>query len=320
MKSAISNFLWGNSLPAGKSLNILYLLFRLHAGLSLALGAGWPKMKAGMAPDWFTEQVAGLGFTFPSPVFWATVASWGEAVGGLCVAIGLLTRFSAVQLAFQFFIIAFVWLKESQPLIGMHYQQLLFWSYVLIAGVGSGRYSVDYFVGHGGLPSFAVRRAGIALMMVLLLGGGIAIAASLKGQDAAYKGANVFAPYAGTWEGTLTYTDYGTGKEVAIPAQVVLTPVAGTADAATVACSFPGEPGKEYTDELRFAGKEARADSVLQWVSQQSGYDDGKLATIRETFRFSATHIQVRKEVSFDGLSGFFTRNIYDLRKKTEGK
>ncbi|WP_139923064.1 DoxX family protein [Hymenobacter sp. DG01] len=136
-----------------------WLLFRLHLGLSIAIGAGWSKLvglytateadklTAGAAagpPDWFVQQVAGLGFTLPSAYFWAALAVWGEFAGGLLVALGLGTRLAAFQLAVQFLVIAFFWYDKPEPLIGMYYQQLLFWAFVLVTGVGGGRYSIDY--------------------------------------------------------------------------------------------------------------------------------------------------------------------------------
>jgi uncharacterized membrane protein YphA (DoxX/SURF4 family) len=146
MKNNIRQFLFGNSLNNNTTLNIVWLLFRLHIGLSLALHAGFPKMKDGMAPDWFVKQVGEIGFTFISPAFWATLASWGEFIGGICLALGLLTRFSAIQLAFQFFVISFIWYDSPVPVVGMYFQQTLFWGYVLAAFAGGGKYSLDNLI------------------------------------------------------------------------------------------------------------------------------------------------------------------------------
>jgi uncharacterized membrane protein YphA (DoxX/SURF4 family) len=146
MKNNIRQFLFGNNLNNNTTLNIVWLLFRLHIGLSLALNAGLPKMKDGMAPDWFVKQVGEIGFTFISPAFWATLASWGEFIGGICLALGLLTRFSAIQLAFQFFVISFIWYDNPVPVVGMYFQQTLFWAYVLTAFAGGGKYSLDNLI------------------------------------------------------------------------------------------------------------------------------------------------------------------------------
>ena len=136
--------------------DVTWLLLRLHIGLSIAIGAGWGKLvnlttatEAALGPpDWFIQQVANLGFTYPSPYLWAWLACWGEFAGGLLIAFGLFTRWGAVQLAFQFFIIAFVWYEGPEPIVGMNYQQLLFWSFVLVTAVGGGRYSLDYALLH----------------------------------------------------------------------------------------------------------------------------------------------------------------------------
>lgn len=146
MKKHLQTFLLGHDLPDTKLMNIGWLLFRLHIGLSLAIHAGFPKMREGLAPDWFIKQVGEIGFNFPSPVFWATLASWGEFVGGACIALGLLTRFSAIQLAFQFFVISFLWYDTPEPLTGMYFQQTLFWAYVLVIFFGGGKYSLDALI------------------------------------------------------------------------------------------------------------------------------------------------------------------------------
>lgn len=146
MKNNIRQFLFGTSLGENKTLNAVWLLVRIHLGVSLALHAGLPKMKDGMAPDWFVKQVGEIGFTFISPAFWATLASWGEFIGGICLALGFLTRFSALQLAFQFFVISFIWYDSPEPLSGMYFQQTLFWGYVLAAFAGGGKYSVDKLI------------------------------------------------------------------------------------------------------------------------------------------------------------------------------
>lgn len=171
MKTALRHFLFGTSLNDHKMLNLGILLFRLHIGLSIAIHAGWPKMNTLAAPGWFNDQVAGLGFTFPSPAFWATLASWGEFIGGLAIAFGLLTRFNALQLAIQFFVIAFLWYDHPEPISGMYFQNTLFMGFVLLLFTGAGRYSVDQLIMAGKKPRLQTTvKTGIAigLMMVSL--------------------------------------------------------------------------------------------------------------------------------------------------------
>lgn len=143
----MNKLLFGHSLGDNKLFNVTWLFFRFYVGISIAIGAGLSKIGADMmAPDWFVKQVGEIGFTYPSPAFWAAVATWGEFLGGILLALGLLTRLASLQLAFQFFIVSFIWYKEPMPLVGMYYQQLIFWGYVLTAVGGGGRYSIDQLI------------------------------------------------------------------------------------------------------------------------------------------------------------------------------
>ena len=156
MKMQIKNFLLGSINTDSKVFDWSYLLFRIYAGLSIAIGAGlskvfhkinekgdesWSNLSFGTG-DWFVKQVGDIGFTFISPSFWAYLAVYGEFIGGLLIAFGIFTRLSSIQLAFQFFIVAFVWYDSPAPMIGMYYQQLIFWSFVMTFAVGDGKYSL----------------------------------------------------------------------------------------------------------------------------------------------------------------------------------
>jgi uncharacterized membrane protein YphA (DoxX/SURF4 family) len=160
MKNSIFSFLLGSSPLSSRLTELIYALFRFYCGYSIAIGAGlskvfhkinedgdssWGNLAFGV-PAWFVKQVGDIGFTFISPSFWAYVAVYGEFIGGLLIAIGLLTRLSAIQMAFQFFVVSFIW-YDSPALFDMYYQQLIFWSFVLIAGFGDGRYSVAGLLG-----------------------------------------------------------------------------------------------------------------------------------------------------------------------------
>ncbi len=79
------------------------LLLRLWFGLSLALNHGWPKA---MGFDRFVANVAKQGFPVPSA--FAVGAAASELVGGLLLAVGLLTRPAAVSVAVTMLVAAFV--------------------------------------------------------------------------------------------------------------------------------------------------------------------------------------------------------------------
>lgn len=156
MKTQIKNFLFGSIQTDSKVFDWSYLLFRIYTGLSIANGAGlskvfhkinekgddsWSNLAFGTS-EWFVKQVGDLGFTFISPTFWAYLAIYGEFIGGLLIALGIFTRLSSIQLAFQFFVVSFIWYNEPVPMIGMYYQQLIFWSFVMTFAVGDGKYSL----------------------------------------------------------------------------------------------------------------------------------------------------------------------------------
>lgn len=116
--------------------------FRVRLGLLICWG-GLAKCLPLPAPTWFVEMVGKLGFTYPSPVLWAVLAIWGEALGGLLLALGLWTRWAAAQLAFQFAVIAFLWYDQPEFLTGLYLQQEMFWALALLLGLGGGAWSLD---------------------------------------------------------------------------------------------------------------------------------------------------------------------------------
>ena len=183
MKFSLKTLLF-SSAPADSTLvHIAYTLFRFYCGIGMAIGAGlfkvfhkidekggteWSNLAFGI-PDWFVKQVHDIGFTFISPDFWAALAVYGEFIGGLLVAIGLFTRISAIQMSFQFFVVAFIWYEHPMP-FEMYYQQWIFWSFVLISAIGGGRYSLDAWIssrtGSVNLPGYKK----VVLMGMLAIG------------------------------------------------------------------------------------------------------------------------------------------------------
>jgi uncharacterized membrane protein YphA (DoxX/SURF4 family) len=174
MKQRLQNFLFGSSVGNNKLFNAAWLFFRLHIGLSMAIHAGFPKIETGVAPAWFVDQVQELGFTFISPSFWATISAYGEFIGGLLIAIGLFTRIAALQLAFQFFVISFIWYSKPEPLTGMYFQQLYFWCYIILVFSGSGLYSIDQLIKNRKIRTFhfapAATIASVAVLLFLSFG------------------------------------------------------------------------------------------------------------------------------------------------------
>lgn len=314
MKTLLRNFFFGTSLGNNKVMNTGWLLFRLHIGLSIAIHAGWPKMSTLAAPGWFNDQVAGLGFTFPSPAFWATAASWGEFVGGICIALGLLTRFNALQLAFQFFVISFLWYDNPEPLTGMYFQNTLFMGFLLVLFAGGGNYSLDKLIMNRRIPvrgNFA--KAAVAGVFVLT--GMISQAQSTRTDD--------IKPAEGKWKGVLTYLDYtsNTKESIKVNAEVGIP----ANDQLTIEFYYTDEPshnnrqllvikeGGKIVDDKLVVEKTRLLDGSVRIVLESKGEDgnDHRKALFHEVLVISANHFSISKWVKFDGETEFFERNKY---------
>ncbi len=321
----MKKFLFNSLLGENKWMNSSWLVFRIYIGLSMALGAGLPKITAGLtAPDWFIKQVGEIGFTFPSPVFWATISSWGEFLGGILIAFGLFTRIAAIQLAFQFFVVAFVWYDNPMPILGMYYQQLLFWGYVLIAVAGAGTFSVDYWIARKkGSEKIIKSRVAVAIMA------GIIFSTTAIAQTSPVIHPEELNNLRGSWKGRLTYKDYNSGNETAIPATVFCQRTNSESRTWVLNFDYPGENGHEHMEEYRI-NKEGTVisnqkllekiilpDGSLKILLEENGKDgnDQKPATFHHIIVVSASKLSITKMVRFEGELAFFKRNEYQFSR-----
>jgi putative oxidoreductase len=121
-----------------------WLLIRLTAGLMI-IPHGWPKVQAGVAATAATA-LARRGIQPAEPLAIVIIAL--ETIGGLCVALGLFTRFWAAAIAIEMGVIAwqyfpaFGWTRPG-------YEYPLMWGLVMLAIAlrGGGPYSVDRAIG-----------------------------------------------------------------------------------------------------------------------------------------------------------------------------
>ncbi|HKE02208.1 MAG TPA: DoxX family protein [Planctomycetota bacterium] len=123
--------------PTPLSLDFGLLVLRATGGLSLALGAGWGKVKD-IAP--FEQAIAQLGFK--PPAAWAWAAALSEFIGGLLVAAGLLTRVGA------FFAAVVMGVALGKVLAGEPFEKqmpalLLLGMFVTVFLCGPGKLSLD---------------------------------------------------------------------------------------------------------------------------------------------------------------------------------
>ena len=121
-----------------------WLLIRLTAGLMI-IPHGWPKLMMGVTA---TAQMAlvkrGIAPAEPLAVVLITL----ETLGGLCVALGLFTRFWAAAITIEMLVIVY----HHLPKFGWTapgYEYPLMWALVMLAIAlrGGGPYSLDRLIG-----------------------------------------------------------------------------------------------------------------------------------------------------------------------------
>jgi putative oxidoreductase len=122
------------------------LVLRL-TGLLLAVGHGLKKIPP---PDMFVVGVEKLGF--PAPGVFAWLAAIAEGIGGLLLALGLLTRPAAFMVAGTMLVAAFgqhwgdpMFPSQTNP-VSKEPAILFLLPALALLFTGSGRYGIDYFL------------------------------------------------------------------------------------------------------------------------------------------------------------------------------
>jgi putative oxidoreductase len=119
---------------------VSYLIIRLTVGLML-IPHGWPKLMAGIGPV-AANALTKRGITPAEPLAVILIAI--ETIGGLCIALGLFTRFWAAAATIEMCVIVY----HHLPKFGWTergYEYPLMWGLVLLAVAlrGGGPYSID---------------------------------------------------------------------------------------------------------------------------------------------------------------------------------
>ena len=136
----LKTILFGGESGLSYSANAGLALLRIFTGVALAVSHGYGKVPPG---EGLIARTAEFGFPMPEAFAWA--AGLSEFLGGIFLALGLLTRFAS-------FFIAFVMLTA---LIGVHgadpfNKQELAFMYLFVALAfllkGAGDWSVDSFL------------------------------------------------------------------------------------------------------------------------------------------------------------------------------
>jgi putative oxidoreductase len=123
---------------------VSWALVRVTAGLMI-IPHGWPKVVAGVGAT-AAGALAKRGIEPAEPL--AVVLMLLETVGGLCVALGLFTRFFAVGIAIEMAVIVYQYIPKF-GWTGPGYEYPLMWGLVMLAIAlrGGGPYSLDRKLG-----------------------------------------------------------------------------------------------------------------------------------------------------------------------------
>lgn len=127
----------------GKSIfqESIYFLFRFHVGYTMAIEAGFGKIKDFPVSQKFIQSLTKAGWVFPE--FLAIIAGWGEVIGGALIALGLFGRIGGITVAIIMAVAAFI-KHDTIFLIEMDTAQLYLFCSVVILAFGNGRFSLDF--------------------------------------------------------------------------------------------------------------------------------------------------------------------------------
>jgi putative oxidoreductase len=147
MKRALTQFLFGGPGTASAPGDFGLLALRVAFGVYIALH-GWGKIYSdgsfGLMPQ-LVEGVRGMGF--PAPTAFAWMAALTEFLGGILIALGLLTRPAALALVINMSVAAFVahgkdpWYAPG----GRSKEMALLYlaPFLALLLTGGGRFSID---------------------------------------------------------------------------------------------------------------------------------------------------------------------------------
>jgi len=129
-----------------RTADISWLIVRATAGLML-LPHGIPKVFNQGVAAFAAAGLARRGIEPSLPL--AYVVAFLETIGGLCIALGLFTRFFAAAVAIEMSVIAYHSMAKGFGWINGGYEYPLFWGLIMfaIALRGGGPYSLDRKIG-----------------------------------------------------------------------------------------------------------------------------------------------------------------------------
>lgn len=138
-----------------------------------------------------------------------------------------------------------------------------------------------------------------------------------------------FERLVGSWQGTLTYLDYTSGKPYTMSADIEVKRIENT-NQFTFSNIYPKEKSANAVDTITISEDGKYIDNELvksrhklpngdiEIITEKLGKDgnDNKPATIRQTYTFGKTAYKNRKEVQFVGGAAWINRHEYLYKRK----
>lgn len=138
---ARNTLLLGNRTTGDRNADLGLAIVRVIAGLAIAFLHGIGKIPPS---EGFTGMVGGMGM--PAPALFAWLAALAEFVGGIMLALGLLTRPVAFVVLVHFLFVVF--LAHAGDPMGDRELPIIFGSIAaLFMLAGAGRFSIDALIG-----------------------------------------------------------------------------------------------------------------------------------------------------------------------------
>lgn len=138
-----------------------------------------------------------------------------------------------------------------------------------------------------------------------------------------------FESLTGSWQGSLTYLDYTSGKPYTMPADVAIKRLGKTTQF-SFSNTYPKEQGANsvdtiiisndglYIDKELMKSRKVTGNGDVEIVTTEKGKEgnDNKPATFRYTYIIGKTRYRKTKEVQFEGETGWIKRHEYSYVRK----
>ncbi|PZU85414.1 MAG: hypothetical protein DI529_10035 [Chryseobacterium sp.] len=167
------------------------------------------------------------------------------------------------------------------------------------------------------------------LKNILIIGFCLLIATLTQAQKKSNRLINDFIKVEGNWTGQLTYLDYSSGKPYTMSADLEIKRIPNTNEFLFVH-TYPKEKSANKTDTItiskdgQYIGKEKLVSRTklhkgdMRIITEKEGKDgnDGKKATIRQTYILGNTSFSTQKDVLFSGETTWIKRHEYVYKKQ----